>query len=114
MDFFSTRNLVIVALVQIGVIVLGTLTAGACLKWYASFNLMSRPPLLTTLLADYGFLALALPVAWLAIALYLNQRNKNVPGYNMGMLVTGVLLLVVCLFVVCSGAVSPLLRLMGI
>jgi len=60
--YFTTRNTVILALVQVGVIVLGVLAAGAAHKWYTTFNM--RLPSSTILVAEYGFLALVLPLAW--------------------------------------------------
>ena len=38
MNFFTTRNLVILALVQIGVVTAGVLAAGASAKWYDTFQ----------------------------------------------------------------------------
>jgi hypothetical protein len=74
-DYFTTRNTVIVALVQVGVIVAGVLAAGACQRWYTGANL--DPPAAVDVLADYGFVALVLPVAWVVIALRVRQRSED-------------------------------------
>ena len=39
MNFFTARNLVILALIQIGVVTAGVLAAGVSVKWITEFNL---------------------------------------------------------------------------
>src|SRR4051794_35229468 len=74
-EFFTLRNTAIMGLVQVGMIVAGVLGAGAVYKWYTSVGL--TPPSQTALLSEYGFLALVLPVAWTAWALYALYRWES-------------------------------------
>src|SRR5262249_15489782 len=78
-EYFTVRNTVILALVQVGVIVAGVLAARACQKWSATLAFPVRRP--TALLAEYGFLALALPLAWAAAALYVQRRPRRPPSF---------------------------------
>jgi hypothetical protein len=112
MEYFTKRNTVLVALAQVGVVVVGVLAAGAAHKWHATFNV--TPPRSTTFLAEYGFLALVLPVAWAWAALRIQQWvvDEDVPrvvAFFSGFVVLGLLLLGVG-----YAAVLPLLHLMGV
>ena len=110
-EYFTVRNTVILALVQVGVIVAGVLAAGACQKWCATLAFPVRRP--TALLAEYGFLALALPVAWAAAALYVQRRSEEPGAAAATAFLAGLLLLALLLLGVGHAAVAPLLRLMG-
>ncbi|HWG46515.1 MAG TPA: hypothetical protein VN688_27380 [Gemmataceae bacterium] len=109
--FFTVRNIVILALIQVGVIVAGVLGAGACHKWYTTFNLL--PPLETRLVSEYGFVALLLPVVWAAIALRAvrcEDESANLRWYaGLGGVVLLFLLLVGAGYV----GLQPLGRLLG-
>jgi hypothetical protein len=111
MNYFTIRNTVILALVQVGVVVAGVLAAGAAYKWYATFNL--KPPSLTALLADYGLLALVLPLAWVALALQALRRGEDWDDRKLLAIWSGILLLLLLLLGVGYVAVRPLLRLIG-
>jgi hypothetical protein len=111
MEFFTVRNTVLVALAQVGVIVAGVLGAGACHKWFTTFNL--RPPPVTTLLADYGYVALLLPLAWVGAALWLPRRSDEPEDARRLALFCGILLLLLLLLAVGYAAVSPFFRLIG-
>ena len=114
MDYFTTRNTVIVALVQVGVVVAGVLTAGACLKWFATFGL--TPPPATTLLAEYGFLALALPVVWAAVTLRIlrwRDESDEADEVKVYAVLSGFVLLLLLLIGVYYAAAGPLLRVLG-
>jgi hypothetical protein len=73
-DYFTVRNAVIVALTQIGIIVAGVLAAGACHKWHTTMGVKLPPA--TTVVAEYGFLALGLPVLWVAAALLALRKSE--------------------------------------
>jgi hypothetical protein len=74
-EYFTTRNTLVVALVQAGVIVGGVLAAGACHKGYTGPGV--TPPAALAALADYGLVALVLPVAWVTIALVARHRGED-------------------------------------
>jgi hypothetical protein len=109
-EYFTVRNTVILALTQVGVLVAGVLTAGACQKWKATFHFPAHRG--TELLAEYGFLALVLPLAWAAAALYLLRRSEDPGAAGVTAFSSGVLLLVLLLGVVYA-AVAPLCRMIG-
>ena len=70
MNFYTTRNLVILALVQIIVITLGVLAAGTCWKCMTQFNMVG-PLRELELICDFGWLAFALPIIWVTLAVLL-------------------------------------------
>ena len=113
MDYFMTRNAVILALVQVGVIVFGVLTAGAAAKWHTTQTFLRVPPA-TTFLAEYGFVALALPVAWVTTAVRVKQRDGESERSKLFIFSSGVVLLLVLLLVVVYAAVGPLFRVMDL
>jgi hypothetical protein len=106
---FSTRNTVILGLTQMGVIAAGVLAAGACCKWHTGFNL--TPPSFTTLVADYGLVALVLPVVWTAVALRTLDWDDAGPKFLA--FCSGFVVLALLLVGVWVGAVGPLVRLLS-
>jgi hypothetical protein len=112
MEYFTTRNTVIAALVQVGVIVGGVLAAGACIKWYSTFGL--TPFRSTTLLAEYGLLALVLPLVWVTIALRAQQRSHRDEEPSIIAFLLGILLLLLLLGAVWYSAARPLFRLLNL
>src|SRR5476651_1341225 len=66
MNFFTARNLVILALVQIGAITAGVLAAGVSVKWMTEFHLCGPRDELE-FICDFGWIALALPMTWAAV-----------------------------------------------
>jgi len=107
-DYFTVRNTVIVALAQVGIIVVGTLAAGAVIKWYGLG--FAGLPVSTVFVAEYGFLILGLPVAWAAIALYLLRHNPDDDGVRWGTFGSGVLVVLLLLVGVWHTAAWPFLR----
>jgi hypothetical protein len=97
------------ALTQVGVIVAGALGAGACHKMYTTFSL--RPPPATALAAEYGFLALALPLAWVVVALESARRGGEYRGLAGWVFPSGIALLLVLLLGAWQAAAWPFLRL---
>ena len=111
MDYFTTKNTVIVALAQIGVIVAGILAAGACHKWHTQAAL--PPPSSVTAVADYGFLALVFPLAWLVTALQINRRHKESAIATIGVFLSGIMTLLCGLIGVWYAVISPWFRIFG-
>jgi hypothetical protein len=110
-EYFTLRNTAILGLAQVGVIVAGVLAAGACHKWYATFGL--RPPSSTALLAEYGFLALVLPVVWVMMAVQALRRTTNPGALQWLAFPSGIVLLLVLLLGIGYAVVQPFLRLLG-
>ena len=111
MEYFTLRNTAIMGLAQVGVIVAGVLAAGACHKWYATLGL--SPPSSTALLAEYGFLALVLPVVWVTLAVQALRRTTDSGAPQWLAVSSGVVLLLLLLLGIGYAAVQPLLRLLG-
>lgn len=113
MEYFTLRNAAIAGLVQIGIVVAGVLAAGACLKWYATTGL--PPPPRTVLVAEYGFLALALPLTWTSAAAVALRRAEHGDFEATGVVVffTGGGLILGLLAVVCHTAFAPLFRMIA-
>jgi hypothetical protein len=110
-EYFTSRNLVILSLAQFGVIVAAILGASAAHKWYTIFR--APEPLVCQVLMSYGWLALALPVIWLwlTVGVFGDQRFSD--EARLGMLLAGFALLALFCIIAWCGAAYPLLRLMG-
>jgi hypothetical protein len=106
---FTVRNAVLVALAQAGVVVAGALGAGAAHKWYATFGL--RPPATTAVVADLGFLALAVPVVWAALALRAVLAGDEEDGPKWLAFGSGAAVLFLLLLGAWHASAWPLLRL---
>ena len=94
---FTTRNAVLVALFQVGVIVFGVLTSGLSQKWWASLN--TPLPATTLFLIHYGVVLLCLPVLWIAVVLRvgLSAWADEVKGLAFGsgfILILGLLIFI--------------------
>jgi hypothetical protein len=70
---YATKNIVMIALMQVGVIVAGVLGAGTSWKWLTSFNPLPAPAGMV-LLMNYGASALILPLVWAILVLRLRGR----------------------------------------
>ena len=110
MNFFTTRNLVILALTQIGAITAGVLAAGTSVKWITMFN-MCGPLRELELICDFGWLALALPIIWVTFALWEFRKEREDDGRKTTYVLLGVLLLALLIFGSWHWAVGPWLRL---
>jgi hypothetical protein len=113
-EFFTTRNLVILALFQIGTIVAGVLGAGAAIKWHWEVNFNPSPDYLywPRVIADYGFALLLLPLIWAVIALRTIRRPGSSDASRIVSVASGFLLLfvlIVCLWNVSLGQVFRLI-----
>jgi hypothetical protein len=114
MEYFTVRNTIILALVQVGVTVGGVLGAVTVRKMYTTFR--AQPSSATNLVADYGFLVLALPVAWFVLAMLAFRRDTEKDAHGSlgsGAIVLGVFLLALLLMGAWAGAIGPWLYLMN-
>ncbi len=91
MTLFTIRNTVLVALTQVGIVVVGVLASAVFGKIW---NSESVPlPVATMLLLQYGSLLLFLPILWIAIVLKLRLSplvSDDVKGLAFA---TGILLI---------------------
>lgn len=110
MEYFTTRNSVILALVQIGVIVTGVLGAGVTHQFYAQTSI--RPPDSAYYMVVYGWLTLAVPIAWVTATLWIQRSEASEPS-KAAIFWSGVLFLLLLLLGVWYGAAKPFLRLAG-
>ena len=116
MNFFTARNLVILALIQIGVVTLGVLTlgvlaAGAYVKWMTEFHLCG-PLRELELICDFGWIALLVPIAWASIALWEFRRETDDDSRTVLVVYAGVLLLALLIYASRHYSVGPWVRLM--
>lgn len=71
---FTTSNAVLVALIQIGVIVIGILAAGVSNKIWTDTGVPVTSAAL--LLLEYGVALLLIPVVWICSVMAVHQRNS--------------------------------------
>ena len=112
MNFYTTRNLVILALVQIIVITLGVLAAGTCWKCMTQFNMVG-PLRELELICDFGWLAFALPIIWVTLALWEFRRETEDDTRKVAHILAGVLLVVLLIYGSWHYAISPWVRMMS-
>jgi hypothetical protein len=87
-----TKNIVIVAVLQVGVIVIGVLAAGLCRKVMALHDLPAPAPAIW--LANFGVVMLLLPLAWAAGALVVHLRQGYSEDIRALVFWLGILLLI--------------------
>jgi hypothetical protein len=107
---FSSRNAVVLALLQVGVIVIGILGAGASAKVLLAGN-HGPTPWITRVVIDYGVAALALPVVWIGAYVRFARRPEASDSGKALAFATGLVLLAIIAGVVAWGIVQPWTRL---
>jgi hypothetical protein len=111
MGYFTARNIAILALIQVGVIVVGVLAAMVTLKWRSTFSASSGS--WTNTLAGYGWLAILLPAAWATLALCILAREESSSHARVLVVLGGFLLLVALLWITWMAAIREWLALVG-
>lgn len=115
MDYFTTRNLVILALLQLGILVASVLGAGVAHKWYIELaNIWGGiipVPWPCRLLTEFGWLGLALPPAWLTVTIWLLVRPDTSARVRVGAVTAGAFLTILFLLLGWFGAARPWLEL---
>src|SRR5262245_9115282 len=112
-SYFTSRNLTLLALAQIVVLVAAILGASVAHKWHTTLRVAGEA-WSTGLLMSYGWLGLAIPVAWLALTLWVLHHRRATDEVKVAAVLVGLLLLVIFLAAAWYGAASPLLGMMGI
>ena len=95
---FSTKNAVMVALMQTGTIVGGVLAAGTSGKVWKTMFGPDHVPISFFQLMNFGPLALAIPIVWIVFVLVLRQRTEvsddaKSLGFGSGVLILVVLII---------------------
>jgi hypothetical protein len=103
----TTRNLVIVALLQVGVIVGGVLAAVTSRRWHAVLGHLP-PSQAAAFLADYGFLLLVVPAVWIALALWVRTRSDDAQGPSRIAFWTGIGILALLVIFVVRTVIVPM------
>jgi hypothetical protein len=104
----SIRNIVVLALMQVGVIVAGVLTAGVCHKMAVSNG--TTMPFLTLMLYQFSVTGLLIPLAWVTGTVVIQLRANVGDGIKLLMFWLGILLLIVLTIFVFCADVPPLVR----
>lgn len=104
----SIRNIVVVAIMQVGVIVAGVLAAGICHKVFTADNL--PVPLPALLLYAHGFMGFLIPMAWSIVTVMLFLRPNVSDDVRTLMFWLGVLVLVVMVIFCLYADISPWFR----
>lgn len=105
---FTVRNTVILAVMQVGVIVAGTLGAGVCHK--LAFLWEEPMPGWAALFYSYGVLGFIIPLAWGTFALIVERQTKLTDDFKDTVFLSGILILVLLIFLVIYADIGPWLR----
>lgn len=108
---FTIRNIVIVALMQVGVIVAGVLASGLCHRFW-TMNGVAALPLATLLLYHYSVLWFAIPIGWSLLALTLRNRPQISDDAKSLVFSLGVILLLTLVVFVVLADVAPWMNFM--
>jgi hypothetical protein len=90
---FSIKNVVTVALMQVGVIVAGILGAGASWKWLKSFSVLPIP-MPIAMLMNYGVAGLVIPLIWIMLVLQVRNRPDISEDMKSVAFISGIILLI--------------------
>jgi hypothetical protein len=104
---FSVKNAVYVAIMQVGVIVVGVLAAGLCSK---ARNAMGVPFQTAYLLLDHTIIFLATPLAWITGVLWIRSRANASDDVKNLAFWSGIILLVALSIFVLYADVTPWLN----
>ena len=108
---FTVRNTVILAIMQVGVIVAGTLGAGICHK--LSFLWHVPMPVPAAFCYAYGVLGFVIPLTWGTIALLVERNTKLTDDLKDTVFASGIIILIVLVVFVIIADFIPWLGLMG-
>ncbi|HEV2331239.1 MAG TPA: hypothetical protein VGY56_20855 [Verrucomicrobiae bacterium] len=101
----SIRNTVVVALLQVGVMVVAVLAAGICHRVWATSGMALPTPV--SLLYNYGVAGLLIPLAWAAGATALQIRSGVSDDLRVLMFWLGVVILIALAIFAVYADVSP-------
>jgi hypothetical protein len=105
---FTVRNTLVVAIMQVGVIVAGTLASGLCHRLFAGTNIPMPWP--AALLYSYGIVGFSIPLSWATVALLVERRTKVSDDLKMLVFLSGIAILILLVFFVIDADVGPWLH----
>ena len=103
---FSIKNVVTVALMQVGVIVAGVLGAGASWKWLKSFSVLPIP-MPMAMLMNYGVAGLVIPLIWITLVLQVRHRSDISEDMKSVAFISGIILLIGLVIGIGYAVLSP-------
>jgi hypothetical protein len=107
---FSIKNAVYVAIMQVGVIVVGVLAAGLCYK--AQTDMGVRFPNAFMLLLNHTVIFLAIPLVWITAVLWLRSRPEASDDAKNLAFWSGVLLIIALAIFAFYADVTPWVNIM--
>ena len=107
----TTKNFVLLALMQVGVVVIGILAAATTGKVLSSAN--AFPSEWTTRFVDFGILLLVLPPLWIWVVMKIHQSSKCSEKRRRLAFLSGVLLLSMLLYLNWVTSIQPFLQVCG-
>jgi CDP-diglyceride synthetase len=107
----TTKNFVLLAVMQVGVVVMGILAAGTTGKVLSSAN--AFPSEWTTRFVDFGILLLVLPPLWIWAVMKLHQSPNCSDRRRRLAFLSGVLLLGMLLYLNWVTSIRPFLQICG-
>lgn len=105
---FTVRNTVILAVMQVWVIVAGTLASGLCHRMFVGANIPLPWPV--TLLYSYGVMGFTIPLAWATIALLVERQARLSDDFKNVVFLSGIAILISLIFFVIYADVTPWLH----
>ena len=102
---FSIKNAVYVAIMQVGIIVIGVLAAGLCYKAQADMGV--RFPAAYMLLLNHTVMFLAIPLVWITVVLWIRSRPETSDDVKNLAFWSGVLLIISLVIFVFYADVTP-------
>jgi magnesium-transporting ATPase (P-type) len=107
---FSIKNAVYVAIMQVGVIVVGVLAAGLCYKVWADMEV--RLSTAYMLLLNHAVMFLAIPLVWITLVLWIRSRPEASDDVKNLAFWSGVLLIIALVIFVFYADVTPWFNIM--
>jgi hypothetical protein len=105
---FTVRNTCIVAIMQVGVIVAGSLAAGLCHKFCFLSHIAIPAP--AALLYSYGVFGFVIPLTWGVIALLVERQPKLTDDFKDTVFVAGIVILILLIAFVLVADITPWLH----
>ncbi len=102
---FSIKNAVYVAIMQVGVIVVGVLAAGLSYKAWSDMGMALPTPI--AMLINHTLLFLAIPLVWITFALLVRSRPEASDNVKNLAFWSGALLLIALVVFVFHADVTP-------
>src|SRR5262245_37216759 len=101
----TVRNVVLIAVMQVGVVVMGVLAAGVSQRWWA---INGTPiPVVTILVQQYGMLAFTIPLLWTISILRLRLRSEVSDRLKAAVFAAGIAILITLIAIMGYAIIRP-------